>query len=363
MKRTLTILACSSVLPVSQAQFIANGLAVSVIGDGSSALSSAAQQTRIFAFNKTTVGQSGQFVLAFNGGPTGDRLTNSGTASSEGHLHNSVDGQSLTIMGYDAMVGTASVSGTTSAAVNRVVGRVGFDASVTYTKYTNAFSGNNPRSAATVDGSEYWMAGAGTVGGVVYGPGSGGSVTQVSTGLSNARVVGIFGGDIYFTAQSGSFVGLNRISGLPTTGATPVNVFTQTGMSPYGFFIKDSQTIYVADDRTNGNGGIQKWTFDGSGWSLAYTLSTGVSTVGARGLAGEVDANGNAVLYAITGESSANRLITITDTGASSAAVTLSTAAQNTIYRGVAFTPVPEPVTLLALGTGLAAFVLKRKKN
>jgi hypothetical protein len=363
MKRNIQILALLSVCALSQAQFISNGLAVSVIGDGSGALSSAASQTRIFAFDKSTAAQSGQFVVGFNGGATGDRLTNSGTATSEGHLLNSVDGQGLTIMGYDAAVGTASVAGTTSANVNRVVGLVGFDSTITYTKYTNAFSANNPRSAVTVDGSEYWMAGAGTVGGIVYGPGSGGTVTQVSTGLTNTRVVGIFGGDIYFTSQSGSFVGMNKISGLPNTGSTPVNLFTQTGMSPYGFFIKDDRTIYVADDRNNVNGGIQKWTFDGSGWSLAYTLGTGVTNIGARGLAGEIDGNGNAVLYAITSETSANRLITITDTGSSATALTLSTAAQNTIYRGVAFTPVPEPATMLALGAGLAALVARRKRK
>ena len=41
---------------------------------------------------------------------------------------------------------------------------------------------------------------------------------------------------------------------------------------------------------------------------------------------------------------SLNRLITVTDAGAGSSATTLSTAATNNIFRGIAFTPIPPPL-------------------
>src|SRR5262249_9217231 len=106
------------------------------------------------------------------------------------------------------------------------------------------------------------------------------------------------------------------------------------------------------------SGGIQRWDFNGSSWSLSYTLGTGVVNVGARGLA--VDFSGiNPMIFATTSESVSNRLITITDTGSGSSATTLATASLNTIFRGLDFTPtaVPEPASWALCGLGLAAFI------
>ena len=52
------------------------------------------------------------------------RVTMSGTATSEGALALSADGRYLTLAGFDADPGTAAVSATTAATVNRVVARV-----------------------------------------------------------------------------------------------------------------------------------------------------------------------------------------------------------------------------------------------
>ena len=65
---------------------------------------------------------------------------------------------------------------------------------------------------------------------------------------------------------------------------------------------------------------------------------TSLTNVGARGVA--VDFSGvQPVIYATTAESSTNRLVAITDTGAASAAATLATAGVNQIFRGVALAP------------------------
>ena len=67
---------------------------------------------------------------------------------------------------------------------------------------------------------------------------------------------------------------------------------------------------------------------------MSYAFA-GITNIGARGVA--VDFSGaHPVIYATTAEASANRLVSITDTGAASTVTTLATAGVNQIFRGVA---------------------------
>jgi hypothetical protein len=114
--------------------------------------------------------------------------------------------------------------------------------------------------------------------------------------------------------------------------------------------------MYMADDRSIASGGgIQKWTRadTASPFTLATTFGTGTgSTTGARGLAVDYSSV-NPTVYATTAEPTANRLISFSDvSGTATSFVTIDVASSNTIYRGVAFTPVPEPTTLLGLSVG-----------
>ena len=85
-------------------------------------------------------------------------------------------------------------------------------------------------------------------------------------------------------------------------------------------------------------GGIQKWTFDGTTWSLANTLNAGLST-GARGLTAFVT-GANVTLVATTGEATQNKLVVAVDDGSAAPAVTtIATAAANTMFHGVALAP------------------------
>jgi len=157
------------------------------------------------------------------------------------------------------------------------------------------------------------------------------------------RVANIVNGGLYLSTSSGG--GIYKFTGLPKSAATPTRIIATGSGSPYGFAINPSGNVaYVADDDQSSVGGVQCWTNSAGTWSLLYTLGTGIANTGARGLA--VDWSGaNPILYASTSENTvygnpANRLIRIVDTGAGSAATTLATAATNSSFRGVAFTPV-----------------------
>ncbi len=343
-------------------QFIPGNLAVLRVGDGSTLLTSAASAVSIDQFSMSGTGQSPTYSVALPS--TGSSaITLSGTASSEGALALSANGMYLTFGGFNAVSGTANVAGSSSATVNRAVGML--DAAGIYSlpvKSGTAFSGSDVRGAVTTDGTQFWMSGNGnsTTGGIWAE--SNGTEAQIYSGISNLRVLNIIDGNLAFSTGAGTTTrGAHVFSGLPTTTATPSQLFNAgSTASPYDFALNPAGNVaYLADDRSSG--GIQRWEMVGGTWSLNYTLGTG-GTLGARGLA--VDWTGaDPVLFAITAESSANRLIRIEDTGAGSSATTLATASVNTLFRGVDFSPIPEPQTyaLFALGGAGLLFRLRRR--
>jgi len=272
-------------------------------------------------------------------------LTMSGSATSDGCLSLSADGHYLAVAGYDATVGTATVVSSTN---NRVAGRIDAAGVVdTSTFFPTANNGNNARGAATTDGSEFWIAGAGgtTNGGVWYNMlGSAGTETRVVSTPNNVRCVGIFNNQLFGSSGSGAFANVFTIGfGTPTTmNQTATSLMTATG-SPNGFALFDLNsgvagldTLYVADDAA----GLQKWTLvpsdggSGNTWILATTLNISGNT-GFRGVAGYV-AGGVVTLMASTAEASPNRLVVFVNDGAGTV---VGNAATNTIFRGVAVSP------------------------
>jgi len=325
----------------AQTPYSTGNLVVLRVGDGSAALGSSS--TAVFLDEYSP---SGTLVQAHPLPTSGANvLSNSGSATSEGQITLSQDTYYLLLSGYNTGPGTASIANTPSITINRKLLRV--DNSDGYTSQTSssAFNANNIRGGVT-SGNDFWAAGtsstAGTNGIQYFGTGT---PAQVSSTITNTRVVNIFNGQLYFSTGSAP-VGIYAVgSGLPVTSSqvsTLVIAGTGASPSPYGFsFNATTDICYIADDRTPANGGgIQKFTKSGGVWTLQYTLSVG--TVGARGLT--VDWTGsNPVVYATTTESPGNRIIKITDTGSGSSYTTLATAATNTIFRGIAFAPAPLP--------------------
>jgi hypothetical protein len=111
------------------------------------------------------------------------------------------------------------------------------------------------------------------------------------------------------------------------------------------FFDRDASvpgadTLYVADDRSAAGRGIQKWTFNGTSWTLAATFNL-PTLAGFRGVAGLVT-GATITLVATTNDTGnqANRIVTLVDDGSANPTLTvIAVAPSNVVYRGVAPNP------------------------
>lgn len=317
------------------------------LGDGLSPLTNSS--TAAFLDEYTSAGALVQSIpLPIAAAGSNNPLTNSATATSEGFLGLSTDGQYLLQVGYGVAPGMAGIATTLSTVAPRVIARTeiatGTIDTSTLLSGDTSYSGGNIRSAASDNGTEFWTAGTapgGADAGVRYIASLGANTSvQLSTDVTNTRVVGIFNGQLYVSSASGSYKGLNSLgTGLPTTpGQTTVLLpgFPSASPSQYDFFWADPNTFYFADDGSV-SGGIQKWTVSSGVWSMQYVLSPATG-VGCRGISGLVNA-GVVTLYATTTQSVGNEIVTVTDTGAGSPFTTIATSTTNEIFRGVRLIP------------------------
>ncbi|MBL7930142.1 MAG: hypothetical protein JNL47_11810, partial [Bacteroidia bacterium] len=311
-------------LLTAHAQFTSGRIVVLQVGDGSGALSNAS--TALYLKEFTTTGSPGILVSIPSTGSTA--LTSSGTATSEGGISLSGDGEYIVIPGYNAAAGIAGIAGSSSATNPRAAGKVDYNASYNLAHTTTGFNNNNIRGAAG-NGTNIWASGAND--GIRY-LGSGAPVIVSST-TTNNRYIQVINGNLYYSTGSGATRGIYQVgTGLPTSATTATNIINTGGASSnFGFAINSAGTIaYIADDAS----GISRYNFSGGIWSLAYV----VNATPARGLC--VDFSGtNPVLYATTTTASANSIIKITDTGAGSSSSVIATAPANTVFRGICFAP------------------------
>ena len=273
-----------------------------------------------------------------------------GSTAYGGCLSLSPDGRILLITGYSVPSGSyagSSIDGsstTGSPAVLRAVGSVNAAGTFTVSVTTTQFTGSSLRSAVTDGRGSFW--GGGGSGGIVYlrANSSPAALSIVSPATRNLNLVN---GTLYYTTGSGQ-LGIMAFTGAPTSAATPTMFLNTAGTgsgttSPTGFVFNPAMTVaYVADNRSASNGGgIQRYNWSGTAWVYAYTLGyTLSSSKQVWELA--VDFSGShPILYATTGESSANNVVCVTDTGLSSAFTTLATAPTGDAFRGIAFAPTP----------------------
>jgi hypothetical protein len=164
------------------------------------------------------------------------------------------------------------------------------------------------------------------------------------------------------------------LPGFPTTLAKSATASTQ--YAPFDIWFANANTLYVADEgvqalpyTANPHAGLEKWTYNGSTWSLAYTIQNGLSlgvpysvagyptnlnpfNTGLRHLTGVVTGN-SVVLYATTSTYSSagdpgadpNAIVEVVDQlnattlPANEAFSTVAAPFNRNVYRGVLFVP------------------------
>ena len=372
--------------------FTAGDLVTYRVGDGTQSLVNTGNSVFLDEYSPTgTLVQSIALPTATGGGS--NALIASGTASSEGMLNLSANGQYLALTGYNANLGgTTSLSGTSSATVNRAVDIFDATGAVNSSTLLTDFStGNNPRSAvASNDGQSFYVGGG--AGGVRYATVGSTTSTQLGTTVTNVRDVTIAGGQLYASTGSSTTRVFTVGTGTPTTaGQTEPNLpgivsgtsGNGASNSPYQFAFADLSstvagvdTLYVADDSSTvaTGGGISKYSLDNGIWTFKGTI---LGTLGVRGLTVSVAANGTTVnIYGATGGSTATgggSLFAYADASgydsftSGATASTIATAAANEAFRGIAFVPsaaaVPEPTTVLGgvLLLGAAGWSQRRR--
>ena len=348
----LAALGLGSTAAHAQTAFKSGDLVISVIGDGSTALSAAAAATSL-----EEITTSGTLVQTLATG-----LVDSGTATSDGFLTLSSDSHSLSLAGYKGSVGDAGVVASTDPRTVAVVSAGGL---VTTTVFTDAtYSGNNIRSTASVNGSTLYLGGTapGANGGVRVTTAGSGTSSQVESATTNTRNVNIFGGNVYFSTGSGT-AGIYSLGAVGSAApVTPTLIATDAAKSPYDFYFASRTTLFIADDAATG--GLQQYTDTGSGFNLVTTFNPAAG-VGLRSLTG----NGTDIF----GVTTANSVVDFNI--ASGTFSTIFTGTANTAVRGVDFAPtpaagtpaVPEASTTVSLGLllalGLGSLVVAKKRT
>jgi hypothetical protein len=366
-----------------------NAVVVLRVGDGTTALSSNAARVYLeeyaINFNGNGVPTSATHVQTIPvphlGATEGTKLLIGGTASIEGGLNFSTNGQYLMFAGNNSFVGENNSGKRKIAGRLDLAGNVSLDA--IYGAGTTS-AGNAIRTMTSQTGNEYWF-GMSANPGIAYRTWEGGNnagVAATSLNTINTRRLENYNGQLYVGNASGTNQGVSTVgSGTPTGSGQSVTILpgmpTAAGPSPIDFFFADPNTLYVADDRTSTSGGLQKWVFDtnSSMWNLVYTknIDTTNDSIdnGLRGLTGgTVGADGTVILFGTStfGTTAvANFLVGMTDTIANTnpANVTVNTLASSasipgadgplTTFRGLdtigVLIPEPGSLGLLAIGS------------
>lgn len=340
----------------SQVAFTAGSLSVLRVGDGSAALGTSA--TTVFIDEYSTTGTLIRSialpttVVGLNRRLTLDGNT-SNVSSAEGLLSLSQDGKKLTLTGYDAPTGTATIATSASATYNRVVGVIDGTGNVNTSTALDIFN-LQLISSAVADGNNLWISG-GTIN--IYHT-TIGATTATSIAARTGRSMRIFDNQLYASQATGTNTGpvVSIGAGLPTTtgqSATGLPGLATTASGREFFFADLDPTVpgydvlYVAN--TAIADGIAKYSLINNSWVLKSNIS-GQYT----GLTGVVSGN-EVTLYGVRFGASANKLFKITDATGYNAAMTatatdIATAAANTVFRGVSLSPTvtTTPVKLLS---------------
>ncbi|MGA2500937.1 MAG: immunoglobulin domain-containing protein, partial [Tepidisphaeraceae bacterium] len=369
-KNVIAALGLISCLLSAQGQYFTNGnLAVLSVGGPGQYLNSSGAATNGSAVTILQFTTSGQQVSSLTLPTNGATAFNLYGSFTEGFMSLSPNGQYLVIPGYNGPVPLgvnpeASFSTNVPRAVATVDGYGNYSLPIAN---TNVFNAATIRGAA-FDGTNFWVSGSGstsnsTVPGILYtnsfgvvyvgtAGSTGGNVRVGVTGSGNERCLNIYNNTLYVSTGS-TARGVWAVPGAgfpPISGANTNTVQTiamNSSSSPYDFvFDSSNTTCYVADSTF----GILKFTNNAGTWVSNYTLSTataGAPTVGAQGVTADFTQN-PPVIYATTGETLSNRLVSIVDSGPTATATFLAQGIAGpggtNFFKGVRFVPISLPV-------------------
>ena len=358
MKRLLTLFACIGLASASHAApFSPGNIAVLRYGDGTQVLN--ASGNTIYIDQYTPSGALVSSIQVPDTGPTA--MIGQGNSFVEGYLSLSQDGRYLVFSGYNTnRTYTGSVTGN-GLTLPRAIGTVDYYGNYNLALTNSAMSSSSVRGAAFDGTNNYWEVGGIT--GVVHAGLSSSNLVS-SAPLTNLRGLDIYNGVLYYSSGSGTTRGVYGLGGTPTTGpVTATNMVTSgVGSSPWDFVVDPTGTIvYLSDTSATNNpptaAGITKFVLSGGIWQSNYTFyPNGTNCFGFT-----VDFSGaNPIVYATTGLTNGNALVSIVDTGAAAAGATgtvLATAPNNIEFKGVRMVPKPIPAANAAFTHGNLAVV------
>jgi hypothetical protein len=333
----------------------------------------AAQKINFVEINKSTGAVVQNFSLPSTNSGGATPLTTVGTLSTDCQLTLSENGQYVTFVGYNQNEG-GTTSNTTNS-IGRVVGRLSSntyykafqlpDSSTTQvlTGSSDPYNGSNIRSAYSLDGNQFYLAG-----------GSTSSLTSLQGGLwyftdwnqnnpvqihkmANLRAVRVKNNVLYFGAQdvtplAQGFYKLN--TAMPITATVPDNdttrLFTPRSTAFVSFFFApDGNTLYILNQGTGATTkGVEKWQLVSGTWTWRYSLFS--ATASPRSFV--IDFNNNPsnadiyVLFATTIEKWTDVIANTVNPSPVTATPIYTEITANTALRGITFSPTSSAITM-----------------
>jgi hypothetical protein len=325
---------------VSSLHLYATNIVAIRVGDGAQGLTThgnsmfvdqwAPNGAYLTTMNLPDSGPSGLVAI----GPT---LTTSPSSVTGNGLSRSANGRFLVFGGYNTNLSfTADLQNASATTIPRGIGLIDDQGKYTLAISSASSSSGNFWRGAVSDGTNNYWGFSRTSSTYYFGFDLPGLVIQ--SDWSNLRSMAIFNGRIYGVSAVAGKTGVMRFSGLPTAPETVEQVIdTTSNFSSDCEVSPDGNVIYVADSLTTGGGGIQRWQFDGSTWSLAYTLNDHLAA-GAYYVTADFS-GANPIVYAVSTEADNNQIVQFSDTGAGAIGTVVAYAGANQNFRGIRLGP------------------------